>query len=323
MQKETTQPLGEQPTRSTDDTKLVADVLGEEAAADMNELVGDRAKEPSVVPNEVGLSTGEKAATAEAEKTKVELRRDEYVIWATGISKDTDWVDETFTFESDGRVRVEGSLDLYDSGITELPGGLYEVTGNLILDDNNITSLESMPEIVGGDLMLELNQITSLKGMPKRIGDTLSLRHNQISSLEGMSEIVNGGINLGNNNITSLNGLPKIISKSIYLNDNQIESLVGLPDTIGGSLDLANNQISSLEGIPNSVGDNLHLSNNPQINSLSGISKVIDGTLNIRGIAAESIPSGLKIGKTVGIFSNQSKLFTDINAKGYNVRISV
>jgi len=217
MTNETQQPLREQPPRSTDDSKLVAEILGGEAAADMDELVGDQAEEPAVVANEIELSTKEQAATSEAEKTMAEKRCDEYIVWATGINMDRDWVDETFTFLPDGSVIAEGDIYIANHQVECFPPNLCEVGGNLDASNNRISSLEGLPSIIGGYLDLSDNQITSLRGLPETIHGDLVLKKNKITSLDGMSHTVHKTLDLSENPITSLEGLPKTVGWNVIL----------------------------------------------------------------------------------------------------------
>ncbi len=190
MPQETAQPFDKTP-RSTDDPALVEQVLGTEQADDMRSLVDERAgaQEPG---GDLDLAVGEQAGVAaETEKTLVDIRRDQYFKWAARkIYKGRDWVDETFTFNSDGTVVAEGNLDFAEKNIDSLPLNLVEVSGSLDLFNNNVTSLEGMPDTVSGYFALNNNPVTSLDGMPTNIGENVYLKNIPATSIPA-------GLNIG------------------------------------------------------------------------------------------------------------------------------
>jgi len=201
MSHETTaQPLREQPPRSTDDTKLVAEVLGTDVANEMITLIGGQAEEPSVASTELELSATEQATTSEAEKTIVELRHDEYIKWAKHFNKDEEWVDSNFSFNDDGTVILEVNLSLYEvSSADSLPPSLIETSGNF-----GIHGLKSANDLI----------------LPKRIGGSLYL--NNIESINGVSfpESINGDVVLKD---LKDGFIPKgcNIGGNVILNENQ------------------------------------------------------------------------------------------------------
>jgi len=228
MPHESAQPFTDPTQRNPRDTELVGKVLGTEQAADMQELTGDQPTEQRETPTDLEQTTDEKIATTEAEKNKAELRHDEYVTWAEKISRNEDWVDETFIFEKDGRVRVEGDLHLKNTGISELPPDLYKVEGELSLENNKIKKIENIPESVT-KLFLGSNQIRRIENIPESVV-TLDLRNNQITKIENIPDSVTW----------------------LDLADNQIEIIENIPGSVA-QLILSNNQIKIIENIPNSV----------------------------------------------------------------------
>jgi len=223
MPNETQQPLGEQPNRRKDDSELVGQVLGEQAAEEMEELTEkkDANTTNSVTTPKLGMSAGETNAAQAAEQIVTpEHRRQQYYQWAEEISKNTDWIDETFIFESDGRVRVEGDLNLYNTGISELPPGLYKVEGRLFLIKNNITTIKNIPESVT-ELYLDHNKITKIENIPDSVIE-LNLNQNQITTIENIPKSVTRLI-LSNNQITKEENIPDSVT-SCFLEGNPIES---------------------------------------------------------------------------------------------------
>jgi len=175
----TTQPLREQPPRSTDDTRLVAEVLGSDAAEEMDELVGDHSTDINQTESQgLELTEAETVATKEVEqRVSPEERKQQYFEWAGKINKDDNWVEKTFTFGIDGSVSTKHKLDLSYEKISELPPGLTYANGGLDLSFNNFTSLKRLPEKVNGNLDLSNNySLASLEGLPKVILGDLYLK---------------------------------------------------------------------------------------------------------------------------------------------------
>ncbi len=207
MPNEHHQPLGEQPPRSTADTELVNEVLGGQTVKEMEELTGDQPKttKDQELSTDLVLTGDEQAAAKEAEKNIEEERRQEYYDWAKDIDKDEDWIDETFTFNTDGTVIAEGNVILQRLGIKTLPSNLIEVRGHLDLYKNQLTSLENFPQRVGRSLNLNHNPITSLKGIPNAVGESLYLNSNSdLRSLEGLSRFIGKNLDLMNTPVTSI-----------------------------------------------------------------------------------------------------------------------
>jgi len=166
MSKEITQQpfTGDQP-RSSDDTQLVDQVLGREAAAEMEELLEQDKPpetEPTPLATEIGLSEDELGAVGEAEKSEAEKCRQEYYVWAKKIGKDNDWVDNVFTFNSDGTVIAEGDVNLRSLKIDTMLPKLISIAGYLDLTNSQITSLKGLPNTIGGDLKLSEIPATSI-----------------------------------------------------------------------------------------------------------------------------------------------------------------
>ncbi len=223
MPNETAKPF-DKTTRSGADPELVAGVLGTRAREEMEELVDGQPK-PSDQQEEgqFELSADELADYNEAGKSLEEWRRDHYYEWAESIGEGNDWVDETFIFESDGKVMVEGNLDLRDRGISELPPGLYRVEGKLNLGYNNFTKIENIPEAVTELYMFE-NQISKVENIPESV-KTLGLSHNQITKMENFPSSLKK-IDLRDNQISQIY-LPQSV-ESASLGGNPIESIYNL-----------------------------------------------------------------------------------------------
>jgi len=191
--------------RSKDDAKLVGELLGEEEEADMRRALGESVKEV-VGEEDTGLTDEQKARIEEVEKEmSPEDRREEIINWADSIGKDENWVDETFTFNDDGSVEVEGDLDLSWLESAEGIPLLRSVGGRL--DLSGLTSAEglTLPESVSGSL--NLSGLTSAEGLtsPESVGGYLDL--SGLTSVEGLTlpESFAGSLDLSG--LTSAEGL--------------------------------------------------------------------------------------------------------------------
>jgi len=182
MPNESAQPFQDPTQRKSNDRELVEGVLGSQAAADMEALTGNT-QEQGAEPEAAGLyiSVDEQSVVGEAEKIEAEKRCEEYITWAATFGMDEDWVHNTFIFETDGRVRVDGNLNLSRRGLSELPPSLYKVSGDLNLILNQITSLK-VPDSVT-KLYLYGNQISTIESIPDSVIE-LDLEKNPIESLD-------------------------------------------------------------------------------------------------------------------------------------------
>jgi hypothetical protein len=138
---------------------------------------------------ESGMTADERAKFREAK----ELRetRNRLIKWVEEFNiGDEEWVNETFTFLSDGSAICKGDLYLSGRGITYFPKGVKKVHGHLDLSDNQITKIENLPASVGGSLYLSGNQITKIENLPKSVDGILHLTGNPAKQMQA-------GVNIG------------------------------------------------------------------------------------------------------------------------------
>jgi len=178
MPNETQQPLSEQPPRSPADQELVSQVLGEEAAADMSELVGEQTSETTASTNTLGLTDDEQSMVNESQKSP-EQRRKEYIEWAHNFNCNDVWIDAHLKFNSDGAVETITNLSLVNCDLTTLPSSLVRINGTLSLDENPINSLECLPKIITESLWLLGIPSTSIPD-DLEIGGNIYLNENQV-----------------------------------------------------------------------------------------------------------------------------------------------
>jgi hypothetical protein len=83
---------------------------------------------------------------------------------------------------------VTGSFEITSSAIRSLQGCPRVVLGTFSCDGcNNLTSLEGGPQTVHGYYDCQFNSLTSLKGCATRVDRMLDVRHNPLTSLEGLT----------------------------------------------------------------------------------------------------------------------------------------
>jgi len=80
------------------------------------------------------------------------------------------FVDGTWTRRADGKINVEGHVDMSERELDKIPFQFGEVTGNFDCSFNNLTSLEGAPEEVGDDFNCLDNPLESLEGAPDWVG---------------------------------------------------------------------------------------------------------------------------------------------------------
>ena len=149
---------------------------------------------------------------------------------------------QNYTIRPDGLVDVDGGVNLYSKGITELPLKFGIVTGGFLCSYNQLKSLEGAPSETGGDFDCSHNVITSLEHCPSEVGDDFWCNNNELTSLKGAPEEV-GGV--------------------FYCNENKITSLEYCPSKVRSGFNFRNNQITSLEHCPSQINGNFYCDGNP------------------------------------------------------------
>lgn len=69
-----------------------------------------------------------------------------------------------YTINDDGTVDVDGDVDLFNNGLTELPFKFGKVTGYFNCGLNKLTSLVGSPKYVGGYFSCYNNKLKTLEG---------------------------------------------------------------------------------------------------------------------------------------------------------------
>ncbi len=101
-----------------------------------------------------------------------------------------------YTINDDGTVDVDGDVDLFNNGLTELPFKFGKVTGYFNCG---------------------LNKLTSLVGSPKYVGGYFSCYNNKLKTLEGGPEVVIGNYYCSNNKLINFKGIPEDYENSLKI----------------------------------------------------------------------------------------------------------
>jgi hypothetical protein len=127
-----------------------------------------------------------------------------------------DWyMPNLWSLNSNGEIDVDGDVNLYKQGFSELPVKFGKVEGNFRVGFNNLTSLKNCPSYVGGYFDVEVNQISSLEGFPEYVGDDVYIGWNKLKNLNGLPKKINGTLSCSANMLKSLEGFPEYVQDSI------------------------------------------------------------------------------------------------------------
>ena len=133
---------------------------------------------------------------------------------------------KNYTINPDGSIDVDGDVDLYGKGLTELPLRFNKVSGNFCC---------------------YVNKLTTLKGSPKWVGDGFFCFENYLTSLEFGPEYVGGYFGCTDNDLTDLIGSPKEIGSDFNcINNKKLNNPKGCPEKIGREFICSNTPLSSI-----------------------------------------------------------------------------
>jgi hypothetical protein len=86
-----------------------------------------------------------------------------------------------YSINPDGSIDVDGSVYLYNKGLTELPLNFNRVTGDFDCRLNRLTSLKGSPRWVGGDFNCNGNSLTNLEFSPEYVGGGFHCNRNDLT----------------------------------------------------------------------------------------------------------------------------------------------
>jgi hypothetical protein len=134
---------------------------------------------------------------------------------------------KNYTVNDDGSIDVNGRVNLYNKGLTELPLRFNKVNGRFDCSDNKLTSLKGCPRWVGGWFHCYNNQLTSLEFSPDYVGGGFSCEYNDLTDNYCITEIggkfytslKQDGLIIYNNKATNYNEWRKLYKRKQILND--------------------------------------------------------------------------------------------------------
>ena len=141
-----------------------------------------------------------------------------------------DVISGTYTI-TNGIIDVDGNVNLFLKGLTEIPFVFGRVTGNFSCFNNKLTSLDGCPKEVLGNFNCSYNNLTSLLGSSKEVGGYFYCSSNNLTSLIGGPESVGGDFYCSENNLTRLDSCPKEIWGKIFCNGNPVKEIYNLCPT--------------------------------------------------------------------------------------------
>lgn len=125
----------------------------------------------------------------------------------------SDWFYK-FERQPDGRLLVQGNIDIARKNLTELPDlSCVIVTGNFYCQDNHLTSLKGAPGEVRGGFWCNGNSLQSLEYSPKGIKGQYVCHDNKLTSLKHAPEEIGGDFSCAGNRLTCFEGAPKKFNK--------------------------------------------------------------------------------------------------------------
>jgi hypothetical protein len=123
---------------------------------------------------------------------------------------------ENYTINSDGFIDVNGDVNLFSRGLTDLPLKFNKVTGNFDCGSNKLTSLAGCPKDVGGNFDCQDNELTSLEHSPSIIAGNFNYSNNKLSHLEYCTYNIGGSHNYSSNDLPQ-----RFIEAFSLLNDEE------------------------------------------------------------------------------------------------------
>jgi hypothetical protein len=89
----------------------------------------------------------------------------------------------------DGLVNVDGNVNLYNKGLTEIPLRFGRVSGDFDCSCNKLTTLKGSPLYVSGHFYCGWNNLTNLKYSPMEVcGDYYCYGNKHLKTLRGLEE---------------------------------------------------------------------------------------------------------------------------------------
>ena len=105
------------------------------------------------------------------------------------------WLDKynikNYTINEDLTVDVDGNVNLYSKGLTEIPVQFNKINGNFGCSDNKLTSLKGFPKEVNGYFWCSVNKLTTLEYGPEIINGDFCCSYNPFKSFTNWPKHIN------------------------------------------------------------------------------------------------------------------------------------
>jgi hypothetical protein len=133
---------------------------------------------------------------------------------------------ENYTINDDGTIDVNGDVNLYNKGLTELPIRFNKVTGWFFCRNNKLTTLKDCPRWVGSNFSCVNNKLTSLEFGPEYVGNDFVCNFNDLTDLVGSPKQVGGDFSCINNKLLmNPKGVSERIGGLFYCYDTPLQSI--------------------------------------------------------------------------------------------------
>lgn len=210
---------------------------------------------------------------------------------------------ENYTIREDGRVDVNGDVDLSQKFFSELPIKFGRVTGFFSVQFcKDLISLEGAPESVGDWFFCAgCNKLTSLEGAPTSVGGNFSCSGCiNLISLKGAPQKVGGYFSCASCiKLNSLKETPTEVGGMFTCSGcTKLTSLEGAPTKVDGSFNChICFRLASLKNLPAQINGKLTLTSCPKILDLlmifktKGITEIIHDDKKLEKIINKYLPT--------------------------------
>ena len=134
---------------------------------------------------------------------------------------------KNYTINPDGSIDVDGDVNLWNLGLTELPLIFNKVSGYFNCGANELTTLKGSPRYVGDYFGCNKNKLTSLEFSPEYVGGSFFCINNKLTDNYCETDISDNfdtslkqsGLILDYNKATNYNEWRKLYKRKLILNE--------------------------------------------------------------------------------------------------------
>lgn len=117
----------------------------------------------------------------------------------------------------DGKVVINGNLNLMNKKLLAIPFKIHEVSGDLDITNNKLKKSENLPDKVDGSIFAFDAGLTTFSNFPKEIGGDVDITDNKAITMEGLPKIINGDFSFYYENEKYVKGFPNIVNGNIKI----------------------------------------------------------------------------------------------------------